>query len=106
MASTYTFIDSAYAYCWECYCLSHPRALDVCTIYNYVTEITNRQHRAALSKFRCGILPLKIETWRFQDIPVEYRLCTMCDENGIETESQFLLYCSKYNQLRYQFLLT
>ncbi len=27
----------------------------------------------------------------------------MCEENVIETESHFLLYCSKYNQLRYQF---
>ncbi len=60
-----------------------------------------RQYRAALSQFRCCVLPLKLETVIFQDIHVEYRLCTMCEENVIETESHFLLYCSKYNQLRY-----
>ncbi len=27
----------------------------------------------------------------------------MCEENVIETESHFLLCCSKYNQLRYQY---
>ncbi len=27
----------------------------------------------------------------------------MCEENAIERASHFLLYCSKYNQLRYQF---
>ena len=47
---------------------------------------------------------LKIETGRFQNIPIEYRICTMCDQNVIETESNFLLCCSKYNQLRYDFM--
>ncbi len=44
-----------------------------------------------------------METGRFQDIPVEYRLFTMCEENIIKTESNFVLYCSKYDQLRYQY---
>ncbi len=68
---------------------------------HYVKVVTNRQHNAALSQFKCGVLPLKVE--RFQDIHVEHRLCTMCEEKVIETESHFLLYCSKYNQLRYKF---
>ncbi len=58
---------------------------------HYVKVVTNRQHRAALSQFRCGVLPLKVETGIFQDIPVEYRLCIICEENVIETESHFLL---------------
>ncbi len=64
--------------------------------------VTNRQHRAILSQFRCRVLHLKVETGRFQDINVEYRLCTKYEVNAIETESHFLLYCNKYNQLRYQ----
>ncbi len=28
----------------------------------YVKVVTNRQQRAALSQFRCGVLPLKVET--------------------------------------------
>ncbi len=69
----------------------------------YVKVVTNRQNREALSQYRCGVLPLKVETGIFQDIPVEYSLCTMCEENVIETKSHILLYCTKYNQLRYQF---
>ncbi len=65
--------------------------------------VTNRIHRTILSQFRCGVLLLKVETWRFQAIPVEYRLCNMCEKNDIETDSHLLLYCSKNNQLRYQF---
>ncbi len=56
---------------------------------HYVKVVTNRQHIAALSQFRYGGLPLNGGTGRFQDIPVEYRLCTMCEENVIETESHF-----------------
>ncbi len=69
---------------------------------HYVKVVTNRQLRAALSQFRCGVL-LKVETGKFQDIHVEYRLCTMCEENVIETESHFLLYCSKCIQLSINF---
>ncbi len=58
---------------------------------HYVKVVRNGQHIATLSQFRCDILPLKVETGRFQDIPVEYRLCTMCEENVIETESHFFL---------------
>ncbi len=32
---------------------------------HYVKVVTNRQHRATLSQFRCGVLPLKVETRRF-----------------------------------------
>ena len=34
----------------------------------YVSLITNRQHRSILAQFRCGILPLKIETKRYQNL--------------------------------------
>ncbi len=29
---------------------------------HYVKVVTNRQHRAALSQFRCGVLSLKVDT--------------------------------------------
>ncbi len=64
---------------------------------HYVKVITNKQQIAAVSQFRCDVFPLKAETGRFQDITVEYRLCTICVEIVIETESHLWLYCSKYN---------
>ena len=37
---------------------------------------------------------LEVETGRFQNIPLEYRLCGLCNKNAIETESHFLLFCN------------
>jgi hypothetical protein len=54
-----------------------------------------------LTQIRLGILPLSIETGRYQDVPIEYRFCLYCNHNCIESEIHFLLYCDKYNDLRY-----
>ncbi len=64
---------------------------------HYVKLVTNRQLKVALSQLRCGVLCLKVEIEIFEDILVEYRLCTTFEENVIETESHVLLYYSKYN---------
>ncbi len=66
----------------------------------YVCTVYNRGHRAILAKFRSGILPLSIETGRFQNIPREFRLCTMCNDNVIEDETHFIFYCNQYNDLQ------
>ena len=63
---------------------------------SYVKIVTNRQHRSAITQLRCGVLPLKVETGRYQTIPHELRLCTFCSQNSIENEIHFLFYCSKY----------
>ena len=59
----------------------------------YVTNIYNRSHRSTLAQLRCGVLPLSIETGRFQSIPIELRLCTFCSVHVIEDEVHFLIYC-------------
>ena len=33
---------------------------------------------------------IKIETGRYTQIPIEYRLCILCEENVIEDENHFL----------------
>ncbi len=71
---------------------------------DYVRIVTNRQHRSPLAQLRCGILPLKIETGRFQNIPLEYRLCILCNQEVIESQSHFLLHCDRYRSLRQEFL--
>ncbi len=37
---------------------------------------------------------------RFQNIPMEFRLCIMCNDNVIEDETHFIFYCDQYNDLR------
>ena len=42
----------------------------------YVKNIMIRSHRSALAKFRSGVAPIRIETGRYQKLPVnELRLC-------------------------------
>ncbi len=66
----------------------------------YVCITYNRGHRAIPAKFRSGILPISIETGRFKNIPREFRLCTMCNDNVIADVTDFIFYCNKYNDLR------
>ena len=60
----------------------------------------NRGQRSLLAQFRSGILPLKIETGRYQNIPPEFRLCIMCDRDVIEDESHFMFHCQLYDNIR------
>ena len=69
----------------------------------YVYKVFDRGHRSILSQFRCGILPLSIETGRFSNIPENYRLCLLCQENSIENEEHFLFNCTFYENKRKSF---
>ncbi len=60
----------------------------------------NRGHRSILARYRSGIIPLSIETGRFQNTPREFRLSTMCNDNVIEDETHFIFYCNQYNDLQ------
>ena len=64
----------------------------------YCTMILPPNHRAAFSKFRCGVAPIRLETGRFEGLPVERRLCPFCDV--VENESHVLLKCKLYTDIR------
>ncbi len=75
---------------------------------NYETEpfvyrVHNRAHRSLLSQFRCGILPLNIETSWYTHIPLEFRLCILWESNLVEDENHFLFQCHFYHTLQDQF---
>ena len=55
-----------------------------------------------MSQFRCGILPLRVETGRFKKPKekVEDRLCIVCNSSAIEDETHFMFTCIKYSDLR------
>ena len=42
-----------------------------------------------------------VETGRFNNTPLERRLCTCCSLNEIEDEYHFLMICPKYDNLRH-----
>ena len=67
---------------------------------NYIILNLSKHERSIITQFRAGILPLRLETGRYINEPLENRLCTMCTENCIEDETHFLLSCQKYNNIR------
>lgn len=64
---------------------------------NYCKMILPLNHRAAFSKFRCGVAQLRIETGRYENLDVDDRKCPFCD--SIEDESHVLFQCSVYSHI-------
>ena len=66
----------------------------------YLTMNLTRSERSVMAQFRCGVLPLRIETGWFVGEQVGDRLCRFCDLNLVEDEKHFLLVCPSYVHLR------
>ena len=49
---------------------------------------------------RTGSLPLEVETGRYRNIPLEERICKLC-QAAPEDEMHFIIDCQFYNDLRY-----
>ena len=56
-------------------------------------------NRSALGKFRCGVTPLRIETGRFERLPVDKRICFRCT-GLVEDELHVVTVCPIYQDLR------
>ena len=54
----------------------------------------------ALCKFKCTNHKLPIVTGRYQGIPVDERICTLCDIPDVGDEFHYLYKCSYFNDLR------
>ena len=52
-----------------------------------------RQQRSLISKLFCGILPLEVETGRYQGVKRELRYCRVCESGAVEDEVHFLFRC-------------
>ena len=91
---------------WETNIVQVPKLRTYCTfkrifsVEPYVYKVFSRAHRSILAQFRNGILPLKIETGRYTQIPIEFRLCILCNEDQIENECHFLFECDFYQHIR------
>ena len=69
----------------------------------YVSSFLPRHQRALFAQFRCGVLPLEIETGRFSGTPPDRRICRLCDSNEPEDEQHFLCNCVCFENLRRSF---
>ena len=45
------------------------------------------------TKLKMGVLPLQIELGRWKDVPLEYRVCRVCESNELEDEYHHVLFC-------------
>lgn len=67
----------------------------------YVKTVMPKCYRSALAKFRCGVAPIRVETGRYERLPLGERLCPLCNDD-IETELHIITSCHIYNDLRDQ----
>jgi hypothetical protein len=65
----------------------------------YVKCVMSKQQRSALAKFRCGVAPLRLETGRYEHLPVHERLCFNCND-CVEDELHVLIVCPLYDSIR------
>ncbi len=64
----------------------------------YLSIFNDKKLRNVLVRFRSGILRLRINEGRWQNIELSLRLCPVCNL-GIEDEFHFLLVCPHYNNI-------
>lgn len=69
----------------------------------YITMNITKQERSLMAQFRCGILPLRVETGRYRNEPLHERYCVLCKSNSIEDEKHFIFQCKFYENNRISF---
>lgn len=69
-------------------------------VEDYVANYVSRMQRSLLAQLRIGILPLHIETGRFRSVPLDNRLCQLCNMQEIEDEKHFIVNCAAYIDIR------
>jgi len=71
---------------------------------NYIQLNIPKTQRSIMAQLRLGILPLSIETGRFNNIPSNERYCHFC-KSLVEDEFHFICECSLYQNVRNNLLL-
>ena len=69
----------------------------------YVRLNLSSSQRSFVAQLRFGILPIRVETGRFINLPLKDRICQQCTHNDIEDEIHFLFYCPLYRVERNKF---
>lgn len=65
----------------------------------YCKTIMPTNHRSAFAKFRCGVAPLRLETGRYEGLPVHERICPFC-RTDVENELHIIIKCETYETIR------
>ena len=67
---------------------------------HYIKLNLEKNEWSYLAQFRCGILPIRIETGRYIGERPDDKPCRFCSAQEIENESHFLLDCTFYSEIR------
>ena len=59
----------------------------------YVSTLLPGMHTRAFFNFRCGVAPLRLETGRYEHLPLEERTCPICKLILIVDEFLVLMKC-------------
>ena len=73
---------------------------DFSKIQTLVKANITRYQRSLITQLKCGILPLRYETDRYQGIAPENRVCKICDMNVPEDELHFVFHCPSPENVR------
>ena len=68
----------------------------------YITNISNRNQRAWLSRYRTSAHNLRVEQGRYTSpvTPLSDRTCVYCDSGMCDTEQHFILFCDTFKLKR------
>ena len=69
-----------------------------------MTNKLPKYHRSLITKLALGVLPIRIETGRYEKLLLKDRICPSCKGNTIETEEHFLFHCPLYESQRVQIM--
>ncbi len=94
---------------WEHHCATKPKLRtyvmhkkDV-NVASHICSNLPKYERSLISQLRLGILPIRIETGRYSNLPEQQRICLLCDSNQVENELHFVFQCHLYDIERNQF---
>ena len=73
-------------------------------VEKYVRLNLTSNQRSLLAQLRIGILPIRVETGRFNNMKLQDRLCQQCNLQQVEDEIHFLFYCELYAEERNNFI--
>ncbi len=72
-------------------------------VEDYVMSFLSHAQRSYLAQSICGILPVHIETGKWQGTQLDKRISKVCNSNSFENEEHFIFHCNKYNNTRLYF---
>ena len=91
---------------WKSQVLSKPKLRfynifkNILVTESYVSMNLSSIERSYLAQLRLGILPIEIETVRYKSVPIDNRICKLCNLNLVENEKHILFTCTLYNDIR------